>query len=81
MTIDWSKLVTAEQKAATAADNAARATEAARRAAYATEADPLLFDFLAERFANDPAAQQWLAARSAVKARFPQPSAPPKSRA
>jgi DsbC/DsbD-like thiol-disulfide interchange protein len=48
--------------------------DARRRSEYVAVTDPLLIEFLAEKFANDPQAKTWLDARKAVKVKHPKPT-------
>jgi hypothetical protein len=65
--IDLTKLKTAEQKAAEAAQQKLEQTEANRKAAYAAEADPLFFK--AQR--GEVEQQAWLDKIAEIKQRFP----------
>jgi hypothetical protein len=65
--IDLTKLKTAEQKAAEAAQQKLEQAEASRKAAYTAEADPLFFK--AQR--GEVEQQVWLDKIAEIKQRFP----------
>ena len=73
--IDFSKMVTAEQRLAEEQRAALESTLASRRAAYLSESDPLRLeaDYDALSQGQEPDYAAWLASVAAIKARFPLP--------
>ena len=67
MSIDWSQLKTAEQKAQEAAEQALEQAEASRKAAYIAEADPLFFKWQA----GEGTQEEWQAKREEIRQRYP----------
>ena len=67
MSIDWSQLKTAEQKAQEAAEQAFAQAEANRKAAYQAEADPLFFKWQA----GEGTQEEWQAKREEIRQRYP----------
>ena len=67
MSIDWSQLKTAEQKAQEAAEQAFAQAEANRKAAYIAEADPLFFKWQA----GEGTQEEWQAKREEIRQRYP----------
>lgn len=65
--IDWSKLITAEQKAQAALDSAV----AARLAAYRNESDPLYFEWQYDQTSGSE--QIWRDKVAEIKNRIPLP--------
>ncbi|RTY64295.1 hypothetical protein [Pseudomonas veronii] len=73
--IDFSKMVTAEQRLAEEQRAALESARASRRAAYLSESDPLRLeaDYDALSQGQEPDYAAWLASVAAIKARFPLP--------
>lgn len=75
MNIDFSKLITAEQKLADEYSAALSAAHTQRHGAYQAESDPLrleiAYDAMSQGFEPDYTA--WLASVAAIKKRFPLP--------
>ena len=67
MSIDWSQLKTAEQKAQEAAEQALEQAEASRKAAYQAEADPLFFKWQS----GEGTQEEWQAKREEIRQRYP----------
>ena len=67
MSIDWSQLKTAEQKAQEAAEQAFAQAEASRKAAYIAEADPLFFKWQS----GEGTQEEWQAKREEIRQRYP----------
>ena len=67
MSIDWSQLKTAEQKAQEAAEQALEQAEASRKAAYQAEADPLFFKW----HSGEGTQEEWQAKREEIRQRYP----------
>ncbi|RWA28038.1 hypothetical protein DJ028_08605 [Pseudomonas veronii] len=74
--IDFSKMVTAEQRLAEEQRATLESARASRRAAYLSESDPLRleadYDALSQGLKPDYTA--WLASVAAIKARYPLPA-------
>ncbi len=73
--IDFSKMVTAEQRLAEEQRADLESARASRRAAYLSESDPLRLeaDYDALSQGQEPDYAAWLASVAAIKARFPLP--------
>ena len=73
--IDFSKMVTAEQRHADEERAARESVLSSRRAAYLSESDPLRLeaDYDALSRGLEPDYTAWLASVAAIKARFPLP--------
>ena len=73
--IDFSKMVTVEQRHADEERAALESVLASRRAAYLSESDPLRLeaDYDALSRGLEPDYTAWLASVAAIKARFPLP--------
>lgn len=74
--IDFSKMVTVEQRQKEERHATLEAVLASRRAAYLAESDPLRLeaDYDALSQGLEPDYTAWLASVSAIKARFPLPA-------
>lgn len=75
MNIDFSQVITAEQRLADKQSAALESALASRRAAYLSESDPLRLeaDYDALSQGLEPDYSAWLASVAAIKARFPLP--------
>lgn len=75
--IDFSKMITAEQRLADEQRAALESALASRRAAYLSESDPLRLeaDYDALSQGREPDYTGWLASVAAIKARYPLPAA------
>ena len=73
--IDFSKMITAEQRHVDEERAALESVLASRRAAYLSESDPLRLeaDYDALSRGLEPDYTAWLASVAAIKARFPLP--------
>jgi hypothetical protein len=74
--IDFSKMITAEQRLADEQRAALESALASRRAAYLSESDPLRLeaDYDALSQGREPDYAAWLASVAAIKARYPLPA-------
>lgn len=75
MNIDFSQVITAEQRLADEQRAALESALASRRAAYLSQSDPLRLeaDYDALSQGLEPDYSAWLASVAAIKARFPLP--------
>lgn len=74
--IDFSKMITAEQRQEQERHAALEAVLASRRAAYLAESDPLRFeaDYDALSQGREPDYAGWLSSVEAIKSRYPLPT-------
>jgi hypothetical protein len=76
--IDFTKMITVEQRQEDERRVALESARASRRAAYSSESDPLRLeaDYDALSQGLEPDYSAWLASVAAIKARFPLPLSP-----
>lgn len=77
MNIDFSKMITAEQRKTDQLKAEFDAVYSLRRAAYQMESDPLRLEIAYDALSQDlePDFSPWVASVSAIKARYPLPAA------
>lgn len=79
MNIDFSKVITAEQRKAEQFQADLETARAQRRAAYQAESDPLRLEIAYDALSQglEPDFSPWVASVAAIKARYPLPQAIP----
>ncbi|MBV4477846.1 hypothetical protein [Pseudomonas botevensis] len=79
MNIDFSKMITAEQRRAEQFKAQRDAVYAQRRAAYQEESDPLRLEIAYDALSQglEPDFSPWVTSVAAIKARYPLPDADP----
>jgi hypothetical protein len=79
MNIDFSKVITAEQRKAEQFQADLETARAQRRTAYQAESDPLRLEIAYDALSQglEPDYTPWVASVAAIKARYPLPQANP----
>lgn len=79
MNIDFSKVITAEQRKADQLRSEVDAVRAQRRSAYQAESDPLRLEIAYDALSQglEPDFSPWVESVAAIKARYPMPDAIP----
>jgi len=79
MNIDFSKMITAEQRKAEQFQAELETVRAQRRAAYQAESDPLRLEIAYDALSqgHEPDYSPWVESVAAIKARYPLPEAIP----